>query len=368
VSAPATVDQYLTELAAGLAATGRVRSRALAEAEDHLREDIAARQAGGLPPAAARQAAFQAFGPADVVARGITEAVAQGAVRRLFVLGAALFAVVTVASDLVTSDFAHLTASWLSDGVGTVFVWVVAQVALVAGAVSVTRAVAHTLSTAGAAQLYIMRGMVVVVLCSVLALPVDAIGIFTGPGAARLAPALLVAAATAAGLTAAAAALCQARRAGACLGFLGAGQVPPATITGDIAGAAARLSAAAQRRVPAAAPLLRTAARCAAGCRTTALRRAPWLADWLDTRRHPWRFAFLALAPLTALTVTYAIVQAALTGAGWTITTFGYPMLLALAECTLALAGYATLGPYLALRHTARAVTIQPGPTPRHHP
>jgi hypothetical protein len=92
----------------------------------------------------------------------------------------------------------------------------------------------------------------------------------------------------------------------------------------------------------------------------------PWLADWLDIRRHPWRFAFLALAPLIALTVTYAIVQAALTGAGWNITTFAYPMLLALAECTLALAGYATLGSYPALRHTARAVTIQPGLTPHH--
>src|SRR5215831_6419675 len=144
MSAPATVDQYLTELAAGLAPTGRMRSRALAEAEDHLREHIAA-----------QQAALRAFGPADVVARSITETVAQGAVRRLFVLGAALFAVVIVASDLMTSDFAHLSATWLSHGFGTVFTWVIAQVALVAGAVTVTRAVAHTLSRAGTAQLYI---------------------------------------------------------------------------------------------------------------------------------------------------------------------------------------------------------------------
>jgi len=355
MSTPAAVDQYLSDLAAGLAPTGRMRSRALAEAEDHLREHIAAQQAAGLPPAAAQQAAVRAFGPADVVARSITEAVAQGAVRRLFVLGAALFAVVTVASDLVTSDFAHLTATWLSDGFGTVFTWVIAQVALVAGAVTVIRAVAHTLSQAGTAQLYIARGMVVVAICSALALPVDAIGVFTGPGAARPAPTLLVIAATGAVLTAAAAALCQARRAGACLRSLGAAEMPPATIGTDVADAVARLRAAAQRRVPASAPLLRTAARCASGCRTRALRHAPWLGGWLDARSHPWRFALLALAPLAALTVIYAFVQAALTSAGWNVTTFAYPGLLAIIECALALAGYATLGPYLAMRHPVRA-------------
>jgi hypothetical protein len=45
-----------------------------------------------------------------------------------------------------------------------------------------------------------------------------------------------------------------------------------------------------------------------------------------------------------------------------------YPGLLAIVECALALAGYAALGPYLALRHSFKAATVRPGPTPPHHP
>jgi hypothetical protein len=82
--------------------------------------------------------------------------------------------------------------------------------------------------------------------------------------------------------------------------------------------------------------------------------RAPWLADALDVRRHPWRFAVLMLTPVVAVSAGYAVVQAALTGAGSAhpglLATGESALALAAGECALALAGYALLGPYLALR------------------
>jgi hypothetical protein len=352
VSPQPPLEEYLGELAAGLPAAGRLRSRVLAEAEDHLREGIAARVAAGVPAAAAEAAALSAFGRAEVVARSITVGAATGAVRRAFMVGAVLLVVVIAGSDLVTSSFYSNAAGWLADGPGTVITWVIAQVALVAGAVSATRVAAYTLGRAGTAQLYIARGMLVVVLCAAVTIPMDGIGILTVPGGLRPGPMLLIIAAMGAGVTAAAYAAQSAMRAEACLRTLGASQPPDTSLAEDICGAAGRLYLAAQRHVPAAAPLLTVVARPVTRTCNRIIGRAPLLPDWLDNRRHPWRFAAVALAPLAALTIAYGIVQGVLIAAGaatWGSTAF-LPLLLAAVECTLALAGYALLGPYLGLR------------------
>jgi len=117
----------------------------------------------------------------------------------------------------------------------------------------VTRVVAHTLNRAETAQLYIVRGMLVLVICAALVLPVDVVGVLTGPGGLRPTHILLLTAAAGAGLTAVAAAVRPALRAGACLRFLGVRREPGTTIIEDLHGAATRLCAAGQRHVPAAA-------------------------------------------------------------------------------------------------------------------
>jgi hypothetical protein len=351
VSRSPGLDRYLAELSAGLPALGRLRSRVLAETEDHLRDDIAARMRAGDSAATAQQAALIAFGsPADL-ARNVAEGMAQSTARRMFSLGIALFAIVIVGSDLATTDFAHLTASWLSDGPGTVFTWIVAQVALVAGAVTVIRAIAHSVSRTGISQLFIVRGMLVVIICAALALAVDAAGAIGGPLKLGVAGVALVIAALAASLTAAAAAMILARRTAACLRSLGIGPEPDTTIIDDIRAAATRVSGATQRLAPATTPLLRGLTRITDACVITISRRAPWLAGWLDVRRHSWRFAVLAMAPLGILTFVYGVVQGLLTGAfDAGVATMAYPLELTAIECGLALTGYAMLGRYLALR------------------
>jgi hypothetical protein len=313
---------------------------------DHLHDDIDARMAAGLPAAAAAHAAVAAIGPADVVARSVVETMARSTLRRAFLLGTALFVAAIVCSDLVTSDFTRISAPWLSDGPGTLVIWVVGQVALVAGAVTVIRATAYTLGKAATAQLYIVHGMFVVTVCAALALGVGAAGVLTGPGNIGAERVLFVIAAGGAGMAAVTAAFRLNRTVEACLRSLGISELPDSTIAEDVYAAAVRLGFAARSRLPAAAPLLRAIARCLTRCGALVLGHAPWLADSLDTRRHPWRFAFLALTPLAALTVLYGIVHGLIVGSPASV---AGPVSLAAFECALAVTGYAALGRYLAL-------------------
>jgi len=76
----------------------------------------------------------------------------------------------------------------------------------------------------------------------------------------------------------------------------------------------------------------------------------------------------LALAPLAALTVTYGIVQGLLTGgSAWNIAAFADPLLLAVFECALALAGYAHSAPTSPCGNTERAA-YHPEALPHQHP
>ena len=63
------VEDYLRELRAGLRTPPEKTSRILAEAEDHLRESVAAGLAAGLTPAEAAEAAISSFGSVRAVVR-----------------------------------------------------------------------------------------------------------------------------------------------------------------------------------------------------------------------------------------------------------------------------------------------------------
>jgi hypothetical protein len=66
------IDDYLDELRARLRGPAAERDRILAEAQDHLRESVAAGVAAGLTEAAAQQAAIDAFGSVRAVAHAHT--------------------------------------------------------------------------------------------------------------------------------------------------------------------------------------------------------------------------------------------------------------------------------------------------------
>jgi hypothetical protein len=63
------VEEYLRQLRAGLRTRPEETSRILAEAEDHLRESVAAGLAAGLTETEAAEAAISSFGTVRAVAR-----------------------------------------------------------------------------------------------------------------------------------------------------------------------------------------------------------------------------------------------------------------------------------------------------------
>jgi uncharacterized protein with LGFP repeats len=63
------VEDYLRQLRAGLRTRPEETSRILAEAEDHLRESVAAGQAAGLTESEAAEAAISSFGTVRAVVR-----------------------------------------------------------------------------------------------------------------------------------------------------------------------------------------------------------------------------------------------------------------------------------------------------------
>ena len=61
------VEEYLRQLRAGLRTRPEETSRILAEAEDHLRESVAAGRAAGLTETEAAEAAISSFGTVRAV-------------------------------------------------------------------------------------------------------------------------------------------------------------------------------------------------------------------------------------------------------------------------------------------------------------
>jgi hypothetical protein len=71
-----TIHEYVTELERRLPRSGR--RRAIAEAEEHLRDSAASHVAAGLTATAAEEAAVRDFGPVETVARRLSS---KGAIR-----------------------------------------------------------------------------------------------------------------------------------------------------------------------------------------------------------------------------------------------------------------------------------------------
>jgi hypothetical protein len=111
---PDPVYRYLSELRASL--RGPDADRILAEAEDHLREGIAAGQAAGRTETEAQEAAISAFGPVRAVARahqtrrGKAVAIAADVTMAASKLGW-LFLLAFIVSYLVTLTRMKLTGS-----------------------------------------------------------------------------------------------------------------------------------------------------------------------------------------------------------------------------------------------------------------
>jgi hypothetical protein len=134
------IEDYLAELGRALTAPPRLHRRALLEARDHLLSAAAAGRAAGAGADEAQEAAIDAFGPADVIARRYVEQIATAAARRsgrtaaVAVLAyGALFAVSTqIAAVRAVSPFADDPA----DGIG----WFAVQIAVTCAALSAVRA------------------------------------------------------------------------------------------------------------------------------------------------------------------------------------------------------------------------------------
>lgn len=96
------VEEYLRQLRAGLRTRPEETSRILAEAEDHLRESVAAGRAAGLTETEAAEAAISSFGTVRAVVRAHQTPRAQAAAA----LGSLVMALWWLAGTVLTSVFA----------------------------------------------------------------------------------------------------------------------------------------------------------------------------------------------------------------------------------------------------------------------
>ena len=95
------VEEYLRQLRASLRTRPAETSRILAEAEDHLRESVAAGLAAGLTEAEAAEAAISSFGTVRAVARAHQTPLGQAAAA----LGGLVMAIWLLAGILLTWCF-----------------------------------------------------------------------------------------------------------------------------------------------------------------------------------------------------------------------------------------------------------------------
>ena len=171
------IGRYLEQLDAELRLPGRARRRIIAEAGDHLR-DLAG-GAGADSDEGCQARAIDAFGAPAVVARRFAYELAVGAARRAARSGAWMFLLALVLWDLCTSSFVHVAPGWVNDGAGSASLWIIGQVGLIAGAVSLARArIARRADGADTVRLrYVVRGLIVLSICTVLTVGIAAAGV-----------------------------------------------------------------------------------------------------------------------------------------------------------------------------------------------
>ena len=340
------IERYLSDLDARLDLPPRTRKRIVGEARDHLMDLVA--DSPGPSGAAAQSWAIERFGSPGVVARRFAEELAVGASRRAARTGAVTLVLFLVLCDLSTSSLIAAPPGWVSDGPGTLLIWITGQVGLVAGVISLVRArAARGADGVDTMRLrYVVRGLIVLAICAATTIAIAASGVIvalTTSAAHRGSLAVIVALVLVCAIVSAIGAV-SAHIAGRRLTAIDS---DPLVATGreplsDLLGALGDGVARAVRRLPAAARAARVARR-------------------FDPREHPWRYATLiallagSLVPVLGLFVL--IAKGRLYGSQLADLALSSPALIAF-EGGLVLLGYATLGRYLGLRPTSpRSIT-----------
>lgn len=337
------IERYLVALDAELRLESRARRRIVTEARDHLHYLVGDSDGN-------QSRAIDAFGAPGVVARRFSYELAIGATRRAARRGAAMFFSSLLLVDLSTSSLIHVAPGWLNDGPGSALLWIIGQVGLVAGAISLARArVARRQDPPDTIRLrYAVRGLIVLSICTMLTIGIAAAGIVTqdtttGPRSLVLLAALTLACAAVTAISAAT--TWRASRRLVALDDL------PVTATGreallDLVAAARDGWAYAVRRLPLSSLVnLGIAPRWPpAGLR--GLRAFdPW--------RHPWRYgvliALLVGCAVPAVNLAVLMVTGQLDSAQLGQLAASTPALITI-EAGLVLVGFAALGPYLGLR------------------
>jgi hypothetical protein len=346
------IERYLVELDAELRLPARVRRRIVAEAREHLRD--ASRHTGAFD-ALAQMQAIESFGTPAAVAADFARELAIGSTHRATRRGGVLFVLSLVLWDLCTSSFIHLAPAWVNDGPGSALLWILGQVGLVAGTVSLARArVVRRTNTVDSTRLrYAVRGLIVLATCTAITVLLTGIGVASefGNSATRHGPILLGAVILAcAALTVTTAAT--AWRAHTRLGALEHG---PLSATGrealrDVSETIGEGLGWAGRRVP----LSTSVTRAIRMSRGSLINRALSL---LDPSERPWRYgcavALLAGVAIPLLDGVVLVVKGQLDGRQLTDLAATAPLLIAI-EASLVISGYAILGRYLGLRPAGR--------------
>lgn len=309
-----------------------------------------------LPPQAR---AIDAFGSPAIVARRFGYELAVGATRRAARRAASMFLLALVLWDLCTSSFLHVAPGWVNDGPGSASLWILGQVGLVAGAVSLARArIARRVDDTDTIRLrYIVRGLIVLSSCTVLTVAIAAAGVAsaTTTHSPRHDSWVLLAALTLGCAAVTAISASATWRASQRLAVLDGAAV---TSTGreallDVLTAAGDGVAYVARRVGLPSQFNRViAARTRAGLHGLGA---------FDPQHHPWRFAtliaLLAGSAVPALNLAVLTLTGKLDDPQLGQLATSAPALITV-EAALVLAGYATLGRYLGLRPTRTSTTL----------
>ena len=357
------ITEYLLELLRELRMPSRRRRRILAEAEDHLGCAAADLHAAGLPVEEAEREAVRRFGPACELACVFVEQEAAAAGKRL-ARAAGLLAAVFVVLALGSPGrvFPHGAFA------GELSAFVLGQVALVAGGLTLVRAwrAAPVGGLRGPRLGLVLRGALVVVGCAAAMVAYETADVlaraFAGFGGWPAA-ALLPLAGLALGLGVTAATLVRssrlaraARAAGAAIGRpsdeLTFDSYPDPLV--DLRAVGVLAFERLERRMPALRGVARHLEGLVRALPAQLTDRAPRVAGWLALRHHPWRFAVsVAITAGLALAVGHAFSEGGLSAADLRGELLGAGLLVTI-EAVAALMGFAVLGRFLGIRPPSR--------------
>jgi HAAS len=352
------ITDYLIDLLGELQLPPRRRRRILAEVEDHLSCSAAELHAAGFDVCEAEREAVRRFGPAAELARALLDQEAALSGKRAARASGMLAAL--LAFWLAP---AHKLFPW-TDGVfpTSLLCFVLVQVAVVAGALTVVRAwrEAPTSGPRGLRLALVFRGAVVVVWCAAATVVLGAASGFGSSGQSAAAWLAL------AGLTAAIAGTCgtlvRSRRLARRAASVGDPADDPAGLVADplsdLYAVALLALARLERRVPVAHAGLGPAGRRLRTLPRQLAARAPRLCAWFDLGRHPWRFAVsISTAAGLALAAGHGIGEGL--SARHPLASLFAGSLIATIEALSALLAFAVLGRFLRIHPQRRQGVLE---------